>query len=265
VSAGPDGVQEAVVTALSSTPVKGLRMQSRNEVLLTEVGVPGNRSFFLIDGHDRMVNAKQLGALLAVVADYDDEQQRLSLRFPDGATVADEVRVGETVETQFYSSPLQAELVLGPFSAAVSEHVGAPLRLVRADPRLSAIDRGPRGGVSLISEASLRHLSGLAGETVDPRRFRMVIEVSGFEAYGEDALVGGRARIGGALVAFHGHVGRCLITGRDPETGQPNLPTLELFSTYRRELDTTKPLAFGVYGEVLEPGRVKLGDALRQQ
>jgi hypothetical protein len=37
------------------------------------------------------------------------------------------------------------------------------------------------------------------------------------------------------------------------------MPTLELLS-YRRDLPSTEPLAFGVFGEVLEPGLVRLGD-----
>jgi uncharacterized protein YcbX len=92
----------------------------------------------------------------------------------------------------------------------------------------------------------------------------MLVEVAGLEAHQEDSLVGGRARVGEALVAIHGHVGRCLITGHDPDTGEPNLPTLE-FLVYRERLPTTEPLAFGVYGEVLEPGRVKLGDSVRRE
>jgi hypothetical protein len=51
------------------------------------------------------------------------------------------------------------------------------------------------------------------------------------------------------------------VTGHDPDTGEPNLPTLELLS-YRERLGTTEPLAFGVYGEVLEPGRVRLSDTI---
>jgi len=39
-------------------------------------------------------------------------------------------------------------------------------------------------------------------------------------------------------------------------------PTLDLLRSYRAGLDTTEPLAFGVYGEVLEPGRVAVGDAV---
>jgi len=87
----------------------------------------------------------------------------------------------------------------------------------------------------------------------------MLIEVAGSYPHQEDDWVGHRLRIGEALVAMHGHVGRCLVTTQSPDTGVVDLPTLDLLS-YRRGLATTEPLAFGVYGEVLEPGLVRLGD-----
>ena len=59
-----------------------------------------------------------------------------------------------------------------------------------------------------------------------------------------------------------GHVGRCLITQRHPESGTTDVPMLDLLRSYRGGLDTTEPLAFGVYGEVLEPGRVAVGDPI---
>ena len=37
---------------------------------------------------------------------------------------------------------------------------------------------------------------------------------------------------------------------------------VDLLRFYRSGLDTTEPLAFGVYGEVLEPGRVAIGDPI---
>jgi uncharacterized protein YcbX len=250
-----------VVTALATTPVKGLRLLSRSEVMLTEVGAADNRCFFLIDDRARMVNGKRIPSLSAVVARYDAGDRRLELRFPDGTGVDGEAPDGEAVETRFFSEARSARLVRGPFSAALTEYASQGLRLVRADPSLGAVDRGPRGAVSLISQASVRRLSGLAGEEVDPRRFRMLIEVAGPGAHEEDSLVGARARIGDALLAIHGHVGRCLVTSQHPETGEVDLPTLELLS-YRRGLETTEPLAFGVYGEVVEPGLVRVGDTI---
>jgi uncharacterized protein YcbX len=115
--------------------------------------------------------------------------------------------------------------------------------------------------VSVVSRGSLRRLAEVAGdESVDARRFRMLIEVDGVDAHAEDAWIGRPLRVGEALVRPRGHVGRCVITTRDPETGDTDLDTLKLLATYRRELDTTEPLAFGIYGEVLSGGTVRLGD-----
>ncbi len=211
-----------------------------------------------------MVNGKLIGILTAVTALYDTAREWLELRFPDGSAVAHEARSGEPIEVRFFSATTTVHLVPGPFSEALSRFCGQSLRLVRADPQLGAVDRGPRGAVSLISQASLQRLGAPAGERVDSRRFRMLIEVGGFAAHEEDALVGRRVRIGEAVVAIRGHVGRCLVTTQHPDTGEVDLPTLDLLD-HRRGLATTEPLAFGVYGEVVVPGAVRLGDAVLRE
>src|SRR5436305_251563 len=68
--------------------------------------------------------------------------------------------------------------------------------------------------------------------------------------------------LGDAVVRFGGHVGRCLITSRDPDTGVIDLPTLDILGRYRGELKATEPLPFGIYGRVLEPGAVRVGDVV---
>jgi uncharacterized protein len=115
--------------------------------------------------------------------------------------------------------------------------------------------------VSLISRASIARLAEVAGEPdVDPRRFRMLIEIDGVPAHAEDRWVGRIVQIGGAAVRFNGHVGRCLITSRDPESGEIDLPTLDILGSYRRDEDTTEPLPFGIYGEVRREGTISVGD-----
>ena len=87
----------------------------------------------------------------------------------------------------------------------------------------------------------------------------MLIEVAGPCAHEEDEWVGRNVRIGAARVVMHGHVGRCVVTSQSPDSGIVDLPTLKLLS-YRRDLPTTEALAFGIFGEVLEPGLVRIGD-----
>ncbi|MGI8428945.1 MAG: MOSC domain-containing protein [Solirubrobacteraceae bacterium] len=252
-----------VVTALAITAVKGTRLRSVDSVLLGRDGVGGNRRFYVIDGRDRMLNGKQLGELQAILASYSEAERHLALEFPDGSVVDGEVEPGPSVRTRFFSRTLPARLVPGPWSAALSYYVGQPLRLVEAGDA-GAVDRGSRGSASLISRASVSRLASAAGADNQPapdaRRFRMLIEVDGVSAHEEDDWVGLRARIGGALVAWRGHVGRCLVTSREPDTGAIDLPTLDLLGSYRRGAETTEPLPFGIYGEVLEAGPVAVGD-----
>jgi uncharacterized protein YcbX len=255
-------VSDIVVTRLAITPVKGTRLSPVDRIELEQTGVRENRRFYVVDGRSRMLNAKVLGELQTVVAEYSDTERTLALTFPDGHTASAEIRLGERVETRFFSRQRAARVVEGPWSDALSELVGQPLRLVEPVDG-GAVDRGASGGASLISRASLERLAGEAGlEEIDPRRFRMLIEIDGVPANHEDRWVGRRTRVGGAGIAWEGHVGRCLITSRDPDTGDIDVPTLDVLGAYRGNVESTEPLPFGIYGRVVEPGSVAVGDAV---
>jgi MOSC domain-containing protein len=249
------------VTTLRITPVKGMRIQPVEALELGEFGARGDRAFYVVDAGGRMQNGKDFKRLQTIRAGYDPDSGVLSLTFPEGAPVAAEVAFGAQVTTSFFGQERVARELAGPFSAALSEHLGQPLRLVGGER--SAVDRGRKGAVSLISQASVARLADAAGrETVDARRFRMLIELDGVAAHAEDGWVGRRLRVGEALISVLGHVGRCAITTRDPDTGETDLPTLKLLGGYRGDLETTEPIAFGVHGSVLEPGSVRVGDAV---
>jgi uncharacterized protein YcbX len=249
-----------LVTGLAITPVKGTRLRAVQQVELGSGGARGDRRFFLIDGRDRMVNAKQLGELLRVQADFDVFAERLMLEFPDGSTVSGRLVPGAPVEARFFSRIASGVLVEGPWAEALSSYLGQPVRLVDAG---SAVDRGPGGAASLISRASLARLASVAGAgSIDSRRFRMLVEIDGVAAHAEDGWVGQAVRLGEAGVRFGGNVGRCLVTSRHPDTGNIDVPTLDLLGEYRRGLESTEPLPFGIYGEVVRPGPVRVGDAV---
>lgn len=248
------------VTALGITPVKGTRLRRVGAVRLDRNGVRENRRFFLVDETGEMVNATHLGALNTIVSDYDDSARRLWLTFPDGRVLDGEVRLGDQLTTRFYGEPAAARLVSGDWAEAISEYVGQPLRLVEAGED-GAVDRGPSGAVTLISEASLGRLAEQAAQpSVDSRRFRMLIEVNGVGPHEEDGWVGRTLHVGESVFRGRGHVGRCVITNRDPESGEITLQTLKILGRYRRELETTEPVAFGIYGEIVQPGTIRVGD-----
>jgi uncharacterized protein len=240
------------------TAVKSMRLAAVQQIELDALGARGDRAFCVIDARNRMVNAKNFAKLQTVRANYDLESAELALTFPDGAVISGEVGQGELLTIGFFSRITRVRLVLGPWSAALSDYIGAPLRLV--EPEVG-VDRGRAGGVSLISRASVDHLASVAeAESIDVRRFRMLVEVDGLKPYEEDGWIGRTVTIGPARVAMHGNIGRCAVTTRDPDTAVVDFPTLKLLAGYRLELPSTEPLPFGIYGAVLEPGPVRLGD-----
>ena len=252
----------AHVSGLLVTPVKALRIQRRDAVTLERGGVVENRRFFIVDGEDRMVNGNRLTTLQAVVAEYSHEERELALAFPDGRAVTAHLAGGPLITAHFHGTAVPAVELDGPWSDALSEYAGTPIRLVESGLRFGAVDRGRTGTVSLISRGTLERVAAAAGVhgALDDRRFRMLFEVDGVDAHAEDQWLDRPLRIGAAVITLRGHVGRCAITTRDPDTGTRDLDTLGALSKYRRDLDTTERLACGVYGEVSEPGVVRVGD-----
>jgi hypothetical protein len=254
-------VADARVVTILVAPVKGLRVLTREQVELGIDGVREDRRFFVIDAQGRMVNGKRVATLQAVVAEYSDATRTLALTLPGEAALSGPVETGASLQARFFSSTVEVVEVLGPWSHALSEHAGTPLRLVEGH---SAVDRGKHGAFSLIASASVQRVAEQAGASgpIDARRFRMLFEVDGVDAHMEDRWVDRPLRIGAATVVPRGHVGRCLVTTLNPESGLRDLETLDALGDYRRGEATTEPLACGIFGEVIEPGIVRVGDTV---
>ena len=238
---------------ISITPVKGLALLHPEEVLLTRRGVEENRRFHLVDADGRLFNGKHTGALTAVRSRLDGE--RLELAFPGGDVVAGEVELGESVETSFYGRPVTGRVVVGPWADALSAHAGETVRLVRPGAPGQAVDVHV---ATLLSLASCDRLAEAVGEPVDHRRFRMLLTLAGASAHEEDEWCGRALRAGEAILRVGDPVGRCIVTTRDPDTGEADLDTLRGIRSYRGSDDGR--ICFGVYAEVEQEGRVRVGD-----
>ena len=254
----------AAVSRISIAPVKGLGLVHPDEVTLEKTGVAANRRFHIVDADGRRYNQLRNGQLVRVKPEYDPESERLTLRFSDGSVADGTVALGEGITTDFYGRPVSGNVVKGPWSNALSAWAGRPLRLVQSPPG-AAVDRRS-GHVTLVSTASLAELARHGGQDeVDGRRFRMLFELDGCEAREEDDWVKRHVRIGEAVVYVRNDVGRCAITTQNPDSGMPDFDTLRTISTYRELTQNEagkKHIPFGVFGEVVEPGRVTLGDTV---
>jgi uncharacterized protein YcbX len=247
------------VSRLSVTPVKGLALLHPDEVELTEGGVAENRRFYLVDRVGFLFSGIDHGPLCLVQPRYDAEREELMLVFPNGSTVEGRALAdGDEVETDFYGRKVTGRVVHGRFGEALTSYVGKPVRLVRADRPGEACDVEP---VTFLSDASVDELRRRAGrdEPLDERRFRMLIGLAGTGPHEEDGWDGRRLRVGDALVRVGGPVPRCATTTRDPATGERDFDTLRAIKAYRGLRDGKK-IDFGVYGEVEQRGRVRVGD-----
>lgn len=251
----------ATVCAIAIAPVKGLGLVHPSSVELTTAGVAGDRRYALLDGNGKLANGKRFGPLVQV-RPLDSREGYLSLGLPDGTELDGDVALGEEVQGVFYGEPRSGRLVLGPWARALSDLAGEPLRLIAlADGE--GIDRREDGVVTLQSQSALDAMAEAAGVgSVDGRRFRMTFTVDGVGAHEEDSWIGRRVRIGGAVIVPAGNVGRCAITTHDPDTGVKSLDTLKLIADGRGHIATTEPLPFGVHAAVVEPGPVRVGDAV---
>ncbi|MDX6560940.1 MAG: uncharacterized protein QOD65_754 [Gaiellales bacterium] len=251
------------MSKISIAPIKGLAVHHVDAVDLGENGVTENRRLHLVDETGRFVNGKTSMRLSLVAARLESADATLALEFPEGKVVAGKLELGESVETIFFGRPAAGRFVIGPWAEALSRWSGIDLRLVMSDEVGAASDRGPDAGVSIVSAESVADLARTGGlEALDSRRFRMLFEIDGVDPYAEDGWIGREVRIGGAVVYPAGNVGRCVVTTCDPATGERDFDTLGVLATYRKDISTTEPLPLGVVGDVVTPGRVRVGDAV---
>jgi hypothetical protein len=246
------------VSGLNIAPVRSLGLESREEIRVEAKGVLEDRRFFVADaGGDRIVDQLIAGTMVQVSAWTDPDATVLRLTFPDGRVVEDDVRLAEPIETPIHGRVGVGHVVEGAFAAALSEFLGRDVVLVRCDQ-----PGGTRiaNAVTLVTDGSLDALGAALGVgAVDPRRFRMLIELDGGRPHEEDTWIGGRIGLGDTILRITAGVARCAMTTHGPDTGHRDLDTLHGIKAYRG-LSDGKDLLFGVRGEVERPGTIRLGD-----
>jgi uncharacterized protein len=150
-------------------------------------------------------------------------------------------------------------IIEGPFGAALSGYLGRPVRLFRRAPEHIGADDEP---VTLMSEASLQALAPeLSGTAPDARRFRMTITIAGTDAWAEHAWGGQNVTIGEVILRVLAPVPRCVVTTRNPDSGDADARILHALARLRGENDVT----FGVWCDILRPGGIRIGDAVMPQ
>jgi uncharacterized protein YcbX len=246
----------ATVTHLTLAPVKGMRVTPADELELGPTGARGDRAFLVVHPDQTLQLTLRAPRLLQITPRWDGET--LTLAFPDGTEVSAVPEPGPPATTANYADrPIRGHLVTGPFADAISAHLGRPAQLLMRDVGERGADDAP---VTLMSAGSLAALAPeLGGTAPDARRFRMTIAIDGVGAWEEHGWAGREIAVGAALLRGIDPVPRCAVTTRDPDQGTTDAPVLKALATLRGKRD----VRFGLWCDVLSPGRVRVGDPVR--
>ena len=136
--------------------------------------------------------------------------------------------------------------------ALASELCADGARVVRHDRGI--FDTFP---LSVITTQTIHKLGEMVGERLAVGRFRpnILVDAEDDAPFCEDGWVGSTLRIGGVRVRIDKRDGRCVVITIDPATTQRNP---EILRTVARD----RQGCLGVYGSVVEPGRIALGDGV---
>jgi uncharacterized protein YcbX len=248
------------VARLNIASVRSLGLETRDEIDLGPDGVAEDRRFYVIDAGDRLVDQLMSFEMVQVGSWTNPDATKLRLTFPDRSVVEDEIRLDGAIETNIHGRTAAGHIVEGPWGEALGAFLGREVRIVRCD-RIGGTRKGHPA--TLVSDGSMDALGAVLGVgDLDPRRFRMLIELDGGEAHVEDTWVGCRIGLGETIMRISAPVARCAMTTHDPETGQRDYDTLRAIKEYRGQVNG-KDLMFGVFGEVEQPGVIRLGDEVR--
>ena len=109
---------------------------------------------------------------------------------------------------------------------------------------------------SAFDPSSLHALEAATGRQLDERRFRANIYFSGAAPWAEFDWLGQEIQLGGARLKVFRRIIRCPATEVNPDTAERDAEPPRLLREHFGHAD------LGVYAEVLDGGRVAVGDAL---
>lgn len=251
-------------------PCKGLSAQKCDRVNL-EVGhgIPGDRAFALMFNEEGKYSGSTTVSWMkkqhfAMQNDWSG-LAALDCAYEAATGTLTVKRKGVELLTANVNSPTERNRIsafftgylAGIYPSPAARHPNrAPLQLVGEFGKTRYPDR-EGVHISLVSQATIAHLSELTGQSVDVRRFRPNIVVDGVPAWGEFDWVGQELQLGTARIAVTARINRCLNIEVNPQTGERDIALLSLLQKHFHHVQT------GVLAQVIESGSVAVGGEIK--
>ncbi len=250
-------------------PVKGLRGHAVDRAAVEAVGLAGDRRWMVVDPSGAFQTIRQIPAMTRVDVDLQDgglvlrhpDQGTLAVAVPSEGTPTEPVRIWRDTVDAVPADPAAARFLSGA--------LGSPVRLVyMADPDARAVDPAYAAAADRVSfadvfplllttTASLDDLNGRLGTPVSMRRFRSNLVLEGAVSWAEDEWR--VVRVGAVRFRVAKPCGRCVVTTRDPDTGEQVDGNEPLRTLGRFHRDTHGQIIFGQNLIPLDTGPIAVG------
>src|SRR5215471_4916794 len=250
---------QATIRAIYRYPVKGLSPEPLERVgLAPGETVPGDRLYAIENGpsgFDPAAPRHQPKARYLMLM-RNERLARLRTHLDLGShTLAIKSDGRETARGDLRTSAGRQQIE-SFFAQFCADELRGPPKVLHA-PGHSFSDVA-RKVVSIINLSSVSALETAIGAPVHPLRFRGNLYVAGWPAWHEFDLLGREIAIGeSARVKVVKRIVRCAATNVDPDTGARDLAVPETLLRRFGHADC------GVYGEVIEAGKIAAGNELR--
>jgi len=256
-------MNSVVVGNLHYYPVKSAMGVGAPQIQVTRDGPAQDRLWMVVDAQGDQITAREAPQLLSVQASF----------LPDGALqVMAEARAPLIIQAprsmasvRLFSDPLAAEEADVEANAWMSNLLDRPARLVRRTAATARpYGKGDYGGFGdvasllIANAASLDALNARLNWPVTMDRFRPNIVLEGAAAFAEDGWES--MTIGDVELRVIEPCVRCIMTTIDPVSGRRDLTQQPLRDLSLFRADEGGNIHFGVYAEVVRPGKVSLGD-----
>jgi uncharacterized protein len=222
------------VAGLLRYPVKSMGAERLDVAEVSWHGLAGDRRWaFIRDGMTRSgfpwLTIRQRPAMWRYVPWFAEPGR------PDGSPVLVRVPSGQVLEVA---------------DRALAAELGTSVPVLKCDR--GVFDTFP---LSLLTLQSAAGLGALAGCELGPARFRpnLLVDAADGTAFPEDGWVGRVLRVGGLRLRVDKRDQRCVMVNVDPATGRRDRAVLSVIARQRQA-------CLGVYGSVVTPGQVTVGD-----
>jgi uncharacterized protein len=252
----PAAAMPRVIT-LSRYPVKGLSAESLPSIALTAgEAMPFDRVYAIENGGGRFdpTQPKFLPKVNFLMLMRHERLAALRTSFDVETHILTVLREGRKVAKGALNTWLGRQLIEQFLAGYMQSELTGPPRIVSAEGH--HFGNIPQKALHLVNLATVRDLSRIMGQPLDPLRFRANVYFDGVTPWNELKWVGRVVQIGSAHLQVFETTNRCEAVNVNPETAHRDaaiLPTLKR---------TFGHVDLGVYASVVKGGALKPGDSL---